>query len=71
MIGGVDGLVTGCASVLTATGLVNGKWHNFLPPQNPHPSTDHHTVTGNYVGDPNGCAKFGANLPVVSFWANG
>ena len=27
--------------------------------------------TGDYVGDPYGCAKFGANLSMGGFWANG
>jgi len=31
-------------------------------PQNRHPLTDHKKlVTGDYVDDPYGCAKFGAN----------
>ena len=31
-------------------------------PQYPHPLTDHQKfVTGDYVGDPYDCAKFGAN----------
>jgi len=35
----------------------------FDPPQNPHPLTDHQKkfATGDYVGGPYGCAKFGAN----------
>ena len=38
---------------------------NFRPPQNPHPLNDHQKIgTGDYVGGPYGCAKFGAN-PVM------
>jgi len=34
----------------------------FQPPQNPHPLTDHQKIgAGDYVGDPKGCAIFGAN----------
>ena len=51
-----------------ATGLVNGEWQNSTP-QNPHCLTDQQKfVTGDYVGDPYGCAKFGANPPTRSFW---
>jgi len=65
-------LITGCASaspVLTATGLVNVEWQNSTsPPQNPHPVTDHQRfVTGDYVGDHYGYAKFGANPSTGSF----
>jgi len=28
-------------------------------------------VAGDYVGDPYGCANFGANPSVGGFWANG
>jgi len=47
--------------VLTATGFVNGKWqlstlHRIDTPQ---PITQKF-VTGDYVGDPYGCAKLGA-----------
>ena len=35
---------------------------NFWPQQNPHSLTDHKKfVASDYVGDPYGCAKFGAN----------
>jgi len=35
---------------------------NIRPPQNKHPLTDHQKIgTGDYVGGPYGCAKFGAN----------
>ena len=35
---------------------------NFRPPQNKHPLTDPKKIgTGDYVGGPYGCAKFGAN----------
>ena len=44
---------------------------NFWPPQNPHPLTDHQKfVASDYVGDPYGCAKFGANPSTGSFWAH-
>ena len=42
------------------------------PPQNPHPLTDHQKfVASDYVGDPYGWAKFGANPSTEGFWANG
>jgi len=49
---------------------------NFDPPQNPHPLTDHQKICKkfvaiDYVGDPYGCAKFGANPSTGGFWANG
>jgi len=57
---------------------VNGDWlcqwerAIFDPPQNKHPSTDHQKIgTGDYVGGPYGCAKFGANPSTGGFWANG
>jgi len=48
---------------------VNGDWLYqwemaiFDPKQNPHPLTNHQKkiVTGDYVSDPYGCDKFGAN----------
>jgi len=44
----------------------------FDPSQNPHHLTNHQKCgTGDYVGGPYGCAKFGANLPMWGFWANG
>jgi len=52
--------------VITHHGL-RGDWlsmgdGNFRPPQNPHPLTGHQKIsTGDYVGGPCGCAKFGAN----------
>ena len=56
---------------------VNGDWlcqwemAIFDPPQNPHPLTDHQKiVASDYVGDPYGCAKFGANPSTGGFWAN-
>jgi len=48
--------------VLTATGFVNGRGQFLTPPQIKHPLTDHQKIgTGDYVGGPYGCAKFGAN----------
>jgi len=47
--------------VLTATGVVKGKWQNSTPSTDPCPLTGHKKlVTCDYVGDPIG-AKFGAN----------
>ena len=44
----------------------------FDPPQNKHPSTITKKFgTGDYVGGPYGCAKFGANPSMWGFWANG
>jgi len=44
----------------------------FDPPQNPHPLTDTKKFgTGDYVGGPYGCDKFGANISMGGFWANG
>ena len=48
--------------MLTATGLVNGRWRFSTPLQNRHPLPDRQKiVTGDYVGDPYSCAKFGWN----------
>jgi len=48
--------------VLTATGfvIVNGRGQCLTPqkPRGPHPKK---TVASDYVGDPYGCVKFGAN----------
>jgi len=44
----------------------------FWPPQNKQPVTDHQKIcTGDYVGGPYDCAKFGANPSMAGFWANG
>ena len=45
----------------------------FDPPQNPHPLTDHQKIfiASDYVDNPYGCAKFGANPSTRGFWANG
>jgi len=58
--------------VLTATGLVNGKWQFSTPHRidTPQPITKKF-VTGDYVGDPYGCAKLGAYPSTGDFWANG
>jgi len=58
--------------VLTATSFVNGKWqfstsHRIDTPQ-PITKT---FVTGDYVGDPYGCAKLGAYPSTGGFWAYG
>ena len=57
-----DHRLRGSASpVLTATGLVNGKWQFSTPHRidTSQPITKKF-VTGDYVGDPYGCAKLGA-----------
>ena len=66
------GLRGSASPVLTATGFVNGRWQKF----NPHRIHTHWPITkkfvaSDYVGDPCGCAKFGANSSMGSFWANG
>jgi len=69
----VNHRLSGSASpVLTATGLVNGKGqfsthHRINTPQ-PITKT---FVTGDYVGDPYGCAKLGAYPSTGGFWAYG
>ena len=58
--------------VLTATGFVNGN-RPFSTPHRidtPQPITKKF-VTGDYVGDPYGCAKLGAYPYTGSFWAHG
>ena len=56
------GLRGSSSPVLTATGLVNGRWQFSTPLQNRHPLTDRQKlVTGDYVGDPCIGAKFGAH----------
>ena len=49
------------STVLTATGFVNGRWQFSTPHRihTPWPITKKFG-TGNYVGSPYGCAKFGA-----------
>ena len=48
-------------AVLTVTGFVNER-AIFDPPQNPHPFPDHQKIVANdYVVNPYGRAKFGAN----------
>jgi len=57
---------------LTATGFVNGKGQ-FRPPTESTPldRSPKKFVASDYVGDPYGCAKFGANPSTGGFWANG
>ena len=58
--------------VLTATGFVNRK-RQFSTPHGidtPQPITNKF-VTGDYVGDPYGCAKLGAYPSKGGFWAHG
>ena len=58
--------------VLTATGFVNAKGQFSTPHRidTPQPITKKF-VTGDYVGDPYGCAKLGAYPSKGSFWAHG
>ena len=68
-----DHRLRGSASpVLTATGFVNGKGQYSTPHRidTPQPITKE-IVTGDYVGDPYGCAKLGAYPSTGGFWAHG
>ena len=58
--------------VLTAAGFVNGKGQYLTPHRidTPQPITKKF-VTGDYVGDPYGCAKLGAYPSTGGFWAHG
>ena len=70
---GADHRLRGSASpVLTATGFVNGKGQFSTPHRidTPQPITKKF-VTGDYVGDPYGCAKLGAYPYTGGFWAHG
>ena len=66
------GLRGSARPVLTATGFVNGRGQFSTPHRihTPWPITKKFVASG-YVGDPYGCAKFGANPPTGGFWANG
>jgi len=66
------GLRGSASPVLTATGSVKGKGKFSTPYgiDSPQPITKT-LVTGNYLGDPYSCAKFGAHMSTGSFWANG
>ena len=66
------GLCGSASPVLTATGFVNGRWQFSTPHRihSPWPITKKF-VASDYVGDPYGCAKFGANPSTGGFWANG
>ena len=67
----LDHRLRGSASpVLTATGLVNGKWQ-FWPPTESTPLNRSPKNYGDYVGDPYGCAKLGAYLSMGGLWAHG
>jgi len=60
--------------VLTATGFVNGKWQFSTPPPHRIDTAQPITktfVTGDYVGDPYGCAKLGAHPSTGGVWAHG
>ena len=53
---------TGLRGVLTATDFVNMGDANFRPPTESTPLIDHQKIgTGDYIGGPYDCAKFGAN----------
>jgi len=58
--------------VLTETGFVNERWQ-FSTPHRIHTPWQITTkfVASHYVGDPYGCAKFGANQSTGGFWKNG
>ena len=58
--------------VLTATGFVNGKGQFSTPHRidTPQPITKQF-ATGDYVGDPYGCATLGVNPSTGGFWAHG
>jgi len=64
--------VRGSASpVLTATGFVNWRWQYSTPHRiNTLWLITKKFGTGDYVGGPYGCAKFGANPSMGGFWAN-
>jgi len=66
-------LVNGSARpVLTATGFGNDKWQFSTPHRIDIPQPITKTfVTGDYVGDPYGCAKLGAYPSAGGFWAHG
>ena len=65
------GMRGNASPVLTATGLVNGRWQFSTPtestPLNQSPNNLAHAITS---AAPT-AAKFGANPPMVGFWANG
>jgi len=65
------GLRGSASPVLTATGFVNGRWQFSTPHRisTPWPITKKFG-TGDYVGGPYGCAKFGADPSMGGFWAN-
>ena len=57
--------------VLTATGFVNGKRQFSTPHRiDTHQPITKKFVTGDYVGDPYGCAKLGAYPSKGGFWAH-
>jgi len=55
------GLRGSASTVLTATGLVNGKWQFLTPYRIDNPEAITKNVTGDYVDDPYSCAKFDAH----------
>jgi len=66
------GLRGSASPVLMATGFVNRRWQFSTPHRihTPWPITKKFG-TGDYVGGPYGCDKFGANPLMGGFWANG
>jgi len=66
------GLRGSASPVLTTTGFVNGRGQFSTPHRihTPWPITKKF-VASDYVGDPYGYAKFGANPSTGGFWANG
>ena len=65
------GLRGSASPVLTATGFVNGRGQYLTHRIHTHWPITKKFVASDYVGDPCGCAKFGANSSMGSFWANG
>jgi len=67
------GLRGSASPVLTATGFVNGSGQFSTPPHRIHTPwrITQKFVASDYVGDPYGYAKFGANPSTGGFWANG
>jgi len=67
--------ITGCAvapALLTATGFVYGKGQFSTPYRIDTPQAiTKQFVTGDYVGDPYGCANLGTYPSTRGFWAHG
>ena len=65
------GLRGSASPVLTATGFVNGRWQFSTPTESTPLDLSPKIGTGDYVGGPYGCDKFGANPSTGGFWAYG